>query len=187
VKAHGPGIGIERWVGPADGNLSALPMTAAWRRPFRSRVQSSRWFGEGGVIFRDWHVWYNKETRDLLGLPAYRLAGYRSVANSEFSTQAFVMPHGPLWINADAHWEMDSDDACSEGCAAYLMVAALDAHSGALLPGYDRGRCVMMNVNATRLELAWNGSTPLHEVHGGKQIRLRIYYRDAAVYAVGAY
>ena len=84
------------------------------------------------------------------------------------------------------HWQMDSDDAGSEGCAAYLMVAALDAHSGALLSGYDQGRCVMMNVNATRLALAWHGSTPLHEVHGGEQIWLRIRYTDdAVVNAVG--
>ena len=187
TQAHGPGIGIERWVGPADGNLSAQPMVKAWRRPFRSNSpRSSRWFGEGGLIFKDWHVFYNKDTQDLLGLPAYRLVGYKSEANSEFSTHAFAMTSTPLWINADVRWEMESGVGCFDGCAAYLMVAALDANSGAVLPGYDRSRCVMMNVNGTRLELTWNGSAPLHEVHGGEQIRLRVYYRDAVIYAIGA-
>ena len=42
--------------------------------------------------------------------------------NSEFSTAVFTMPGGPLWINTDAHWDA--------GCAAYVMVAVMDAASG---------------------------------------------------------
>ena len=62
----------------------------------------------------------------------------------------------------------------------------MDGKSGAVLPGYEERRCVMMNVNATRLMLAWNGSKPLHEQHAGESVRLRVFYRDATVFAVGA-
>jgi hypothetical protein len=186
VQAHGPGIGLERWIGPSNGDIASLPMSEAWRRPFRSqRAKDSRWFGEGGFIFRDHHIWYNMQSRELLGLPSYRLAGYRSVANSEFSTRVFEVPSKPLWVNADVHWD-GPPEACFDGCAAYLMVAALDGKSGAVLPGYEEGRCVMMNVNSTRLMLAWNGSKPLHEEHAGNLVRLRLFYRDATVFALGA-
>lgn len=191
MQAHGPGIGLERWIGPSNGDIAALPMSEAWRRPFRSQpARDSRWFGEGGMIFRDHHVWYNKQSRELLGLPAYRLAGYRSVANSEFSTHVFKVPPKPLWVNADVHWDGTTDGpsfgGCFEGCAAYLMVAVLNGTTDAVLPGYEERRCVMMNVDSTRLMLAWNGSKPLHEQHVGESIRLRLFYRDATVFAVGA-
>ena len=41
-QCHGPGIGLERWIGPADGNLSRQPMTHrdAWQRPFRESVHT---------------------------------------------------------------------------------------------------------------------------------------------------
>jgi hypothetical protein len=187
-QAHGPGIGVERWVGPADGNLSAQPMTSAWRRPFRSRVRSSHWIGVGGLIFRDWHIWYNKQTRAMLGLPAYRFAGYKSMANAEFSTHIFELPPRSLWINADMSW-IETDLGAwsgSESRAAYLMVAALDADSGKVLPGYEHERCVMMNVSGTQLQLEWNGSAPLHTQHAGQRVRLRMFYRDASIFAVGS-
>lgn len=44
----------------------------------------------------------------------------------------------------------------------------------------------MMNVNGTRLPLVWNGSKPLHEHIPGQRVRLRVFYRAASVFAVGA-
>jgi hypothetical protein len=43
----------------------------------------------------------------------------------------------------------------------------------------------MMNVDGTRLPLAWNGSRPLHERVPGRRVRLRVFYRAASVFAVG--
>jgi hypothetical protein len=188
-QCHGPGIGLERWIGPADGNLSRQPMTRhdAWQRPFRSDVKPSTLFGEGGVIFRGYHIWLQSDwytsptarsNKMLLGLPEYRLAGFHSDSNAEFSTAVFSVPsRRPLWINADAHWDATR--------AAYVMVEVLDAASGVVVPGYERERCVMMNVNGTRLPLEWNGSKPLHEHIVGQRVRLRVFYRAATVFAVG--
>ena len=188
-QAHGPMIGIERWIGPADGNLSSQPMATAWQRPFRSQTKKyGTGFGEGGILFRDWHVWYYKTERALLGIPAYRLAGVRSMANSEFSTLTFEVPTTPLWVNADVSWASDPQNSvttCYGGCAAYLMVAVLDASNDETLPGYEHSRCVMMNVSSTRLALVWQGAGPLHEQHAGRLVRLRMFYREATIFAVG--
>ena len=137
---HGPHIGVERFIGPADGNLTREPMMAAWSRPFRENVGNRAGItpvGElltsGGMLFRGHHVWLGSAINgaggvgSLLGLPALRLAGFYSLANSEFSTKVFTMPSAPLWLNADAHWTVPSgaplDKAglpltCDEGCAA---------------------------------------------------------------------
>ena len=151
-QCHGPGIGLERWIGPADGNLSRQPMASAWQRPFRSDVTPSNVFGEGGAIFRGHHIWLQSYwytsptarslTGGLLGLPEYRLAGFHSDSNAEFSTAVFAVPsQGSLWINADAHWDIPAGAPrdgggwpleCGEGCAAYVMVAVMDAASGAV-------------------------------------------------------
>ena len=100
-------------------------MSEAWRRPFRSqRAKDSRWFGEGGFIFRDHHIWYNMQSRELLGLPSYRLAGYRSVANSEFSTRVFEVPSKPLWVNADV--DASSGITFDEFCSAVAKMENSD-------------------------------------------------------------
>ena len=115
-------------------------------------------------------IWCSKAQHKLLGVPAYRLAGIHSLANSEFSTQAFELPSQPLWVNADVSWSPDPTGTLEglEGCSAYLMVAVLDATSEQVLhvPGFERERCVMMNVSGTRLKPVmpvWNGSAPVHE------------------------
>ena len=96
-------------------------MMAAWSRPFRENVGNRAGItpvGElltsGGMLFRGHHVWLGSAINgaggvgSLLGLPALRLAGFYSLANSEFSTKVFTMPSAPLWLNADAHWTVPS-------------------------------------------------------------------------------
>eukprot|EP01048_Picozoa_sp_COSAG05_P010366 COSAG05_NODE_907_length_6645_cov_18.681638_8_plen_252_part_00 len=113
---HGPHIGVERLVGPRDGNLSTTPMMQAWRRPFRERVGNKNGVTpvgqnlvRGGSIFRDHHVWIPEGIPyRLIGMPAYRLVGIYSLANSEFSTAVFTMPSkGGLYLNADAQWTVE--------------------------------------------------------------------------------
>eukprot|EP01043_Picozoa_sp_COSAG02_P053908 COSAG02_NODE_6023_length_3869_cov_1.528382_3_plen_53_part_00 len=45
----------------------------------------------------------------------------------------------------------------------------------------------MMNVNGTRLPLVWNGTSAL-EQHAvvGKEVALRLFFRDAIIYAIGS-
>ena len=61
---HGPHIGVERMIGPDDGNLTSTPMMKAWRRPFRESVGNRQGITpvgelltEGGMLFRGYHVW----------------------------------------------------------------------------------------------------------------------------------
>ena len=103
TACHGPHIGVERFIGPDDGNLTATPMMKTWRRPFRENVGNrqgiTRSIGEllteGGMMFRGHHVWLGKAmngaggTAAFIGLPAYRLAGFYCTASP---TQSSARP-----------------------------------------------------------------------------------------------
>jgi hypothetical protein len=41
------------------------------------------------------------------------------------------------------------------GCAAYIMVAVLDAATGVVIPGFERENCILKNASGTRLPLSW--------------------------------
>jgi hypothetical protein len=57
-----------------------------------------------------------------------------------------------------------------------------DAHgTGAPLPGFEKQKCVFMDQDGLRLPLDWDGRSP----PPGALVALRIYYRDAVVYAIG--
>ena len=47
---------------------------------------------------------------------------------------------------------------CDEGCAAYIMVELQTATDGRVVPGFERDKCVFMNVDEIRLPLRWQGS-----------------------------
>ena len=72
----------------------------------------------------------------------------------------------------------------------YVFAAVLDGVTGDELAGYGVGDTVPMeDVDGLRLPLKWRGrsgttidTSPL----AGKLVRLRIYFRDATVFAVGA-
>ena len=208
---HGPHVGVARWVGPSDGALTRLPLAAAWARPFRRQGYAGRrhrlapnvgeLFTVGGPLFRDHHVWVSRTAvpgppaRDaaLLGVPAYRLAGMFAPANAQFSTPAFAVPNATgaaaaprLWLNADASWERPPAGArhgCDIGCGAYVMVEARDAASGRVIAGFEKERCVFLDADGVRLALAWNGTSTA--ALRGRSVALRVYFRDAVVYAVG--
>ena len=72
----------------------------------------------------------------------------------------------------------------SEGCQAYLMVEMRDADGRAVVGGRSRDKCVMLDVDDTQLPLKWeNVSEP---VALGTRVTLRIYFRDATIFAVGS-
>ena len=102
------------------------------------------------------------------------------------------MPSGrPLWINAAAKWKgHEVTGGCDEGCDACVFVAVLDAATGAEVEGYGMKDVVAMaDVDGLRLVLQWKGSGSAvvnSTALAGRQVRLRIYFRDATVFAVGA-
>jgi hypothetical protein len=65
------------------------------------------------------------------------------------------------------------------------MVALHSAATGAVVKGFEKEGCVFMGEDGTRLPLRWRGESGASAM-GGQPVFLRIYYRDATVFAVGA-
>merc|ERR1712232_175259 len=157
---------------PRDAFLMASPVA------FQDELA---WVGSIGLVYT---------------LPMFRIAGIYAPANGEFNTLQFEVPEQPLWINANARWygklitKYDGVQGCDEGCAAYLYATVLDATTGDEIPGYGVEQAhVMMDADGLRLPLQWktaDGKLIGSEGLVGKQVRLRIYFRDTTVYAVGA-
>jgi len=95
--------------------------------------------------------------------PTHRLGGLTSPANAAFSTFAFGWPaSGQLWLDANASWWNQSTPGaiqpaahCDQGCQAYVLAELRDAESGAVIPGYEKHKCILRNVDGTRLRLRW--------------------------------
>ena len=190
---HGPHMYEEWWVGPNDGNPTNL---SQWRRPFYDvhAFPHDIWAMSQPVVYNDSHIWVDNGA--VWGLPLYRLAGLYTESNGEVITSAFKMPSEPLWINAHALWEGDDHTGgCDEGCAAYIMIELIDAESGAIIPGYEKEKCIMVNVDGLRLPVVWKkkaadfGVEDADDLTGtelaGKEIKMKIYFRDATIYAIG--
>jgi hypothetical protein len=162
------------------------------------------------VAVRDELVWVGSTGR-VYTLPAYRVAGLYAPANGEVSTPNFTVPAAaPLWINAAAKWAgREVTGGCDEGCAAYVFAAVLDAATGEEIPGFGVKQALpMKDVDGLRLPLRWkkgasgsadgaadgagaDGAAPAPSTVNstrlaGRDVRLRIYFRDATVYAVGS-
>ena len=67
-----------------------------------------------------------------------------------------------------------------------LQYAAIHSHLRGsivkIVKGYEKEKCVMMDVDGLALPLAW-GSTP-PELAAATEVALRIYFRAATVYSV---
>lgn len=70
------------------------------------------------------------------------------------------------------------------------MVELLDPTSGAVIPGYEASRCVLQNVDGTRLPLVWSGDGGEAglgaEGLAGKRVQARLHIRRATVFALVA-
>ena len=133
----------------------------------------------------------------------YRLAGVYAPANGEFSTKPFAVPSaaegglGRLWLNAAAAWAGNLvTGGCDEGCDAYIMVELQTAADGRVVPGFERKKCVLLNVDGVRLPLRWKApgagatATVADGVEqgppsAGTKVQLRIFFRDATIFAFG--
>ena len=104
-------------------------------------------------------------------------------ANAEFTTASFEWPEGGrLALNAAARWGQDraAVEHCDEQCAAYIM-AELRSADGTTIAGYEKERCVMMDVDGLALPLRWDGAPP---IAAGTKVALRLYFRDATIFAL---
>ena len=122
-------------------------------------------------------------------MPFYRLAGIYAPANAEFTTPSFMIEEGTergLWLNAAAKWMSGRapGDSCDEGCQAYIMVEMRDATGHAVVGGRARNKCVILDMDGPRLPLRWIGVDKAVEV--GTRVTLRIFFRDATIFAVGS-
>lgn len=140
-----------QWVGaPATARGYCRQLTGntpAQARPFREQYDDrpdtqAAQLVTGGCLFRGYHIWLpdgGTVKGGMLGIPQYRFSGLFAPANAEFSTPIFAMPAKPhsLWLNVDAKWRGGGNNgaptSCDSGCAGYVMVALLDAGTGAHL------------------------------------------------------
>eukprot|EP00039_Didymoeca_costata_P008699 m.115205 g.115205 ORF g.115205 m.115205 type:complete len:151 (-) comp14193_c0_seq6:92-544(-) len=106
---------------------------------------------------------------------------YHKHVLGEFSTQTFEWPRDGICLNAAAKWEQEPGGNCDEKCQAYVMVSVTDASSN-IIPGFAKERCVMMDFDSTNMRLAWNSSDTSTLV--GRNVQLRIYFRDATIFAI---
>ena len=65
---------------------------------------------------------------------------------------------------------------------SYVM-AELQNEEGHVIPGYERGKSVLLDLDELRAPITWTGSpTP---PKAGTEVRVRFYFRDATIYAFG--
>lgn len=192
---HGPHMHEEWFIGPASGDAAE---TKGWRRPYRHTRAAPRdaFLMAPPVPFLSDQVLLWVGSGKIYTLPAYRIAGIFAPANGVFSTPEFTAPNEPIWVNADVSWygklntTFDGKQGCDEGCAAYLFAEVLDAKTGKELPGYGvMNTKPIMAADGLKLRLEWEGKdrSIVDTVQlAGKRVRLRLHFRDATVYAVGA-
>jgi hypothetical protein len=178
---HGPHLMMEWWVS-ADG--------FKWERPYRKThaidashapvpVEDNLFFLGGSSVGDDGQL-----QTSVSALRVDRIASAGCRANGEFSTPLFEAPAQRLYLNLDSR--SHRPDGAGFANQAYVMVEARDA-DGKTLPGYERARQILIDVDDVRRPLVWRGEDgtekDLAEMKG-KPISLRFFLRDARIYAV---
>lgn len=171
---HGPHNGAEWWIGRDPLH---------WKRPFRDTFAPGHapWIiTHPPIDLRGLHLWVIGG--DVCGLPENRLFFAGARANAEFTTRPFVCP-GRLTLNAGLCF--DEDPARGFRGQSYVMVEVLD-EKGVVIPGFEKDLCVIRHIDGLKVPLFWGDSK---EKHGpgrlrGQTISLRLYLRDARIYAL---
>lgn len=165
---HGPHLGCEWWV--SDDGMR-------WERPWRG------WDAHGDAPYpikmspmrvgREMLFWVSGQVR---GLPEYRLAGIGARSNAEFSSKPFKMPARELLLNATI--------PAGSGLfrQSYIQVEIRDENHKPI-NGYEREKCLLQNVDDTRIPLSWNGATG--KELAGRKISLKFCLRQATLYMLG--
>lgn len=134
------------------------------------------WLMSQPVVYNNMHVWVSDS--GVYTVPLYRISGIYAAGNGQFSTRVFTLGEtgtSAFYMNLDASWQGNIiTGGCDEGlffkdmytpwrcdgcnrCAAYVMVELQNASSGTVLPGYERGNCILMNTTDTHAPLRWKG------------------------------
>lgn len=132
---------------------------------------------------------FNAPPRHPLGIeetdpPFKRDHGIGSVSNAEFTTPVFTVPDKPLRLNVNT---LHGTTALSE--APYVMVEVLTP-DGEVIPGFERRRCIIGDINALDYQLSWDNFLSPKNLDlelsrlTGREVALRFYIRDARVYAL---
>ena len=208
AMCHAPHLYEEWWVGPASGRAVDV---AGWRRPYRRThaAPHDAFLMAPPVPFNDRLLWLGS-TGSVYSLPMFRIAGIYAPANGEFNTGVFTYPAAGVFVNAEATWKGETaTGGCDEGCNAYIFGELLDANTGQPIVGHTRAESLpMMNVSGTKLPLRWRtvtsagaglvepqtrsnkpppcapGTTGCPLV--GAAVQLRLFFRDATIFAVGS-
>ena len=178
---------------PPSGDPTDVP---GWQRPFKRLKVNPQDPGFNSasmmaqpVVWRDQHIFVDDGL--VAGVPLYRIAGMYAPANGVFTTHSFIMPKR-LHLNAAARWggpnAANGNLTCDEGCGSYIMVALHRAgEKQPVRPAFAAARCVLLDVDGVRLPLAWtetDGKVASLAEYQGQAMALRIYFRDATIYAV---
>lgn len=164
---HGPHLTCEWWVS-ADG--------ISWQRPWRSLDAQ----GDAPYPVKMTPMWVGREMLfwlegQVCGLPEYRIASIGSRSNAEFSSVTFSMPDKTLLLNASVpsgHGLFDQ---------AYVQVELRD-ETNRVVPGYEKDKCLLRNVDDTRIPLRWGDKTGTELI--GRRVSLRFHLRRASIYAL---
>jgi hypothetical protein len=169
---HGPRSHVE-WAISRDG--------LNWKRPYRQTDATELVGGlpVQGPMVRGGLVRFYSPGGSVAALPEDRIFYVTCRANGEFTTPPVVMPATGLCLNANVLYRPN------EGTTgrAYVMVELRD-ENGVVIPGYERGKCLLANQDGRALPLVWGdaGGSAL----AGRAVRLRIYLRDAKIYGLTA-
>ena len=178
---HGPHLGGEWWI--SDDGFQ-------WRRPFRE-VHAS---GEANGIVRHAPMYYDGQllwiySDGIYGLPENRIFYAGSFASAAFSTPSFVLPESPLAL--DAAFGFHSQERRGMRGQGYIMAEIMD-EEGHVLEGFEKERCIIHDLESEavrygqmqghRIRLSWQGETT--EQLGSSKVQLRLYLRDARIYAL---
>lgn len=114
--------------------------------------------------------------------------------DGQFETRSFVLPQAGLTLNIDAQWSdglSDEDaekcDPLRELCQSYAYAELLDKSGKAVLPGFSAAEAeVIAGVDGPAVPLKWNSTAELWAARAGQEVVLRLTFRDAVIYSLGA-
>ena len=78
-------------------------------------------------------------------------------------------------------------DPLRELCQSYAYAELLDAGGKAVLPGFSAVEAeVIAGVDGPAVPLKWNSTAELWAARAGQEVVLRLTFRDAVIYSLGA-
>ena len=114
----------------------------------------------------------------IFTVPEDRLFFVGSRSNGAFSTRPFEMPADPLMLDAAMQFTPHGGGMFDQ---SYVMAELVDAENR-VIPGFERTKCVHYYLPANRIRLHWGDEDGFRLF--GQTVRLRLYFRDARIYAV---